>query len=383
MNIGFDAKRAFHNGTGLGHYSRTLIRSLAQNYPEHQYYLFNPKVSERFQLNGKNLTEVRPATFIGRLFPSYWRSSGLKNDLTRLKIDIYHGLSHEIPRGMARTGIHSVVTIHDLIHERYPEQYPAIDVQIYRYKFRYACQQADRIIAVSEQTKSDIVNFYHIPEHKVRVTYQSCDPAFALPLPADELQRVKKKYRLPESYFLYVGSLISRKNLLGLCSALARLKSGRHLPLVVIGDGGGYKKEVKQFLHEKRLTDRVIFLSEEPIARQSAEFQTAAVFPAIYQMATAFIYPSFFEGFGIPVLEALWSGIPVITSPTSCLPEVGGEGALYVDPADPGALAEAMDRLIDDVQLRETLVAKGRQQALRFTAEACASKVMAVYRELS
>jgi glycosyltransferase involved in cell wall biosynthesis len=140
---------------------------------------------------------------------------------------------------------------------------------------------------------------------------------------------------------------------------------------------------VKRFLQEKRLTDRVIFLSEDPVARRSAEFQTAAVFPALYQMATAFIYPSFFEGFGIPVLEALWSGVPVITSRSSCLPEVGGEGALYVDPADSDALAAAMDRLIGDAQLRETLVARGRQQALRFTADTCASKVMEVYRELS
>jgi hypothetical protein len=130
MNLGFDAKRAFHNQTGLGHYSRTLIRSLAKFYPEHAYYLFNPNPAIHFKIWGDNIHEILPSSFGHKLFSSAWRSSGVKKDLKKYKIDLYHGLSHEIPFGIDETGIPSVVTIHDLVHERYPEQYDPIDVKI-------------------------------------------------------------------------------------------------------------------------------------------------------------------------------------------------------------------------------------------------------------
>ncbi len=197
MNIGFDAKRAFHNSTGLGHYSRTLIRSLADCYPEHQYYLFNPKPSSLFSFPEKNIQEVRPASFINNIFSSVWRSSWVKNDLKKYKIDIYHGLSHEIPVGIQKTGIKSVVTIHDLIHERHPEQYNAIDVKIYNKKFRYACANADKIIAISEQTKKDIIEFYKTPEEKITVCYQSCNPAFSTAVSETEKDCRKKKVSPP------------------------------------------------------------------------------------------------------------------------------------------------------------------------------------------
>ena len=205
MNIGFDAKRAYHNSTGLGHYSRNLLHSLSEYYPEHAYYLFNPKEANRFQLNGNNLHEILPQGFLNKLFSSGWRSSWVKGDLKKLKIDLYHGLSHEIPVGINKTGIRSVVTIHDLIHERFPGQYNKIDVKIYNKKFRYACANADKIIAISEQTKKDIIEFYKTPEEKITVCYQSCNPAFGKEVSADEKRKVKEQYGLPEQFFLYVG----------------------------------------------------------------------------------------------------------------------------------------------------------------------------------
>src|SRR5687767_7285333 len=141
MRIGFDAKRAFHNGTGLGHYSRTLVHSLAEYYPEHDYYLFNPKKKSRFSIEGENLYEMHPNDLFGKWFSGVWRGKWIKKDLQRLRIQLYHGLSHEIPVGIRKSGIPSVVTIHDLIHERHPEQYNPLDVIIYRKKFRHACKQ--------------------------------------------------------------------------------------------------------------------------------------------------------------------------------------------------------------------------------------------------
>ena len=382
MNIGFDAKRAYHNGTGLGHYSRTLIQLLSTHYPEHAYYLFNPKASSSFSVEGTNIHEVVPTGVINKTFSSAWRSSWVKKDLKRLKIDLYHGLSHEIPRGIQHSGIRTVVTIHDLIFERFPEQYAKIDVQIYRNKFRYACEQADKVIAISEQTKKDIIEFYKTPEEKITVCYQSCNPAFATPVSEQEKQEVKQRYHLPDEFFLYVGSIIERKNLLNICKAMYLLRNELTIPLVVIGDGGAYKRIVKDYIIQQGLEDRILFLSDHPAARNDKAFQTSTSFPAIYQSAVAMIYPSFFEGFGIPVLEALWSGLPVITSNVSCLPEAGGPGAYYVNPNSAEEMAAGMRTIYTDKQAAATMREKGWQHAATFSPDAYAKNMMNIYTSL-
>ncbi|TMI63518.1 MAG: glycosyltransferase family 4 protein [Bacteroidetes bacterium] len=382
MNIGFDAKRAYHNQTGLGHYSRTLIHSLAEYYPEHQYYLFNPKPSSLFSFGEKNIQEVQPSSFLHKTFSSAWRSSWVKKDLQKLKIDLYHGLSHEIPMDIHQTQIRSVVTIHDLVHERHPEQYSKIDVEIYRKKFRHACKYADHVIAISEQTKRDIIDFYKTPEEKITVCYQSCNPAFSQTVSEEEKARIKKLYNLPEQFFLYVGSIIERKNLLNICKAVFQLKNDLNIPLVVIGNGKEYKQKVKEYISQNGLERDIIFLSESASAKSSSSFQSAADFPAIYQSAIAMIYPSFFEGFGIPVLEALCSRLPVITSNISCLPEAGGDAAYYVNPANADEIAEGMKRIFTDRSLAATMKEKGWQHAQNFTQQKCATAVMGVYQKL-
>lgn len=380
MNIGFDAKRAFHNGTGLGHYSRTLVRSLAQYYPSNEYYLFNPRPG-KFALTADHLHEILPSGFFNKLFSSAWRSSWVKKDLVKHQIDLYHGLSHEIPMGIGQTGIPSVVTIHDLIHERYPEQYNAIDVRIYNKKFRYACANANHIIAISEQTRRDIIEFYKTPAEKISVCYQSCNPAFGGTVSKEEKERVRKLYGLPQQFFLYVGSIIERKNLLNICKAVFLLRNELDVPLFVIGDGGKYKQQVKDYIRQNGLEQKIIFLSEHPAANEEG-YRSAHDFPAIYQSALAMIYPSFFEGFGIPVLEALWSRLPVITSNVSCLPEAGGEGAYYVNPNSAEEIATGMKNIYTDTSLVTSMKEKGWQHAQRFTQQACAESVMKVYEAL-
>lgn len=384
MRIAFDAKRAFHNGTGLGHYSRTLVSSLADQFPAHEYLLLNPKASKSFPLpwDGKersSVKEVLPSRQLDRLFPSAWRSSWCKCDLKKMGVDLYHGLSHEIPRGIDACGIRTVVTIHDLIFERYPDQYNPIDVRIYRSKFRYACEKADRIIAISEQTKRDIIEFYKIPSRKIKVCYQSCHPAFFEQVTEQERQRIRTQYQLPANYFLYVGSLIERKNLMGVIRAMQIIRDTADLPLVVIGTGGSYEKKVHRLVQELRLQNRVIFLSRSQVTRTSLSFQNAQDFPAIYQLATAMIYPSFFEGFGIPVLEALASELPVITSNVSCLPEAGGAGSLLVDPNSAEAIADAMRLVLRDPARVQSMKELGEKHAESFTPEITARRVMDLY----
>ncbi|MFZ1801191.1 MAG: glycosyltransferase family 1 protein [Chitinophagaceae bacterium] len=383
MNIAFDAKRAFTNGTGLGHYSRTLIRSLATFFPGENYFPCTPLITDRFDVSAfQNIHLISPTSFTTRNFRKLWRSSLVKTDLQKNNIEIYHGLSHEIPNGIDKTNIKSIVTIHDLIFERFPDQYNLIDRKIYRYKFQYACKHANKIIAISKQTKDDLVKFYDVPGHKIAVCYQSCDELFFMTVSDKEKERVKKLYNLPDRFFLYTGSVIERKNLLVICKALELLKKKIQIPLVVIGDGSDYKQEVKNFLREKNMESLVLFLSEKEDTAQLPAYTMAVDFPAIYQQAICMIYPSVFEGFGIPVLEALCSKIPVITSNISSLPEAGGEGALYIAPNDFAALADYMEQMISDKELRDSLIEKGWAHAQKFTREKCAASVMNEYKIL-
>lgn len=383
MNIGFDAKRYFHNHTGLGNYSRTLVKGLAQYFPENEYFLFNTKPSKRIQKeNNPHVHEVLPNGFLDSKLSSLWRSSGVKKDLKKWNIDLYHGLSHEIPVGIHRTRIKSVVTIHDLIFERYPEQFGKLNVQIYRKKFTYACEHADRIIAISEQTKQDIVERYQTDPSKIDICYQSCNPAFGDVIPDEVKEHVRKKYHLPPAFFLYVGSIIERKNLLNICKALKQLQGTLNKPLVVIGGGRGYKEKVQQYIATNGLQEQVIFLNDMPAAKNDPAFQEPATFAAIYQMAMAMIYPSYFEGFGIPVLEALWSRLPVITSNVSCMPETGGPGAYYVNPDKPEEIAAGMLAIYNNDDLRTKMVTDGWAHAQNFTLEKSAASVMNVYQKL-
>jgi glycosyltransferase involved in cell wall biosynthesis len=383
MKIGMDAKRAFHNQTGLGNYSRTLIKGLATYYPEHEYYLFNPKLSRSYpKADYPNVHEVLPQGLLNRKLSALWRSNWVKKDLLRMGIQLYHGLSHEIPVGIERTGIPSVVTIHDLIFERYPEQFSKIDVQVYRKKFRYACHHSDRIIAISEQTKIDVVQLYGIAEEKIDICYQSCHPAFGEVVSQNEKEAIRKRYGLPPEFFLYVGSIIERKNLLNICKAVQALSGKIDIPLVVIGGGREYKQTVQEYVRSANLSDKIIFLSDSEVVKRDAAFQRPETFAAIYQMAVAMIYPSFFEGFGIPVLEALWSRLPVITSNVSCLPETGGDAAYYVSPGRPEEIAEGMQRICEDALLREEMKRKGWDYAQNFTLEKCTRPVMDVYKKV-
>ncbi len=404
MKIAFDAKRAYQNATGLGNYSRTLISSLATFYSEHQYFLCAPKITDWFNTASfSNIQNITPQGFPSSALKSVWRSNWVKKDLLEKNINLYHGLSHEIPFGIDNTGIKSIVTIHDLIFERYPAQYNHLDVQIYRHKFKHACLHADTIIAISKQTKDDIIQFYKTSEEKIIICYQSCHPAFAVEASVEEKSRVKELYNLPNQFFLYVGSIIERKNLLNICKALHQLKNNLNIPLVVIGDGSKYKQQVRQYIKENDLQKQVIFLLDSPSIKSLQSFQSVvnnpsiqsakseiqsaksaiqSAIPIIYQQALCLIYPSIYEGFGIPILEALCSRLPVITSHISCMPETGGDAAYYVDPFSINEIAQAMLQVSNNNTLRQQMKEKGWKHAQKFTPQKCADDVMQVYLRL-
>lgn len=374
MHIGFDAKRLYNNFTGLGNYSRTLVENLRQNYPEDDYYLYTPKIRQDVTtlpfLAG---TDYKTVCYNGML-KNLWRSSFIKKDLRRDKIDLYHGLSHEIPLNIDRTGIRSVVTIHDIIYLTYPDMYTAIDRAIYNYKFRYACRHADKIIAISECTRQDIIRYFHTPEEKVEVIYQAIQPGFYTMQSPESATAIIRKYNLPQDYLLYVGAINSRKNLLGIVKALSLLPADMDIPLVVVGNGRQYKDEVLKYAAQAGLAHRIILINN---LHDPKELQ------AFYQQARIFIYPSFYEGFGLPVTEALLSKVPVITSRLSSLPEAGGPDTCYVDPGNTEEMAHAIATVLSDENKRRNMIDKGYAFAHRqFDVKKLTRQVHQLYQQI-
>ena len=374
MMIGFDAKRAAQNKTGLGNYSRFVIEALTRFAPNERYLLYIPNPNRTSSLNGiekANNVELRyPQTTFLKKFRSLWRVWGITSDIEKENIRLFHGLSNELPLNIRKAeNTRSIVTIHDLIFLRYPEYYHYIDRKIYAYKFRKACQNADRIIAVSECTKRDIISFFHIPEEKIDVVYQGCDAQFKQAVPENTKEEIRRKYQLPQRYILYLGSIESRKNLLLIAKALLHIQEP--ITVIAIGKRTPYAETVEDFLRKNHLENRMRLLSNIPFKE----------LPAFYQMATTFVYPSFFEGFGIPLLEALNSGVPAIGATGSCLEEAGGPHSIYIHPEDDKGLAKAIEQTLTDQSLRERMIKEGKKYALLFEEEKLTKDLLNVYRK--
>jgi glycosyltransferase involved in cell wall biosynthesis len=323
MRIGFDAKRAFNNGTGLGNYSRFVINGLLKYFPEHEYFLFTPKIKPEFDhffKDGSNVKIVTPESLLGKTFSSLWRTYSIAEMCNELKLDVFHGLSNELPMGIEKFKGKKIVTIHDLIFLRYPDYYNNIDRYIYTKKFKYACKETDVMIAASHQTKQDIIYYFKTEGNRIVVGYQNCDERFGLLVTAEQKQLVKQKHLLPGNFMLCVGTIEKRKNQLTVLKAFHQLNQP-DLSLVFIGRETSYANELRDYIKINGLESKVLFLKN--IEQDEL--------PVIYQLAKVFVYASEFEGFGIPVLEGLRSGIPVIAANASSLPEVGGNVALYFD----------------------------------------------------
>jgi len=372
MNIGFDAKRAFLNESGLGNYSRTLIKSLLKYFPDNCYSLFttgeNKSDFTEYVSKQKNVNVISPKKIIDKKLHSRWRSLGITKMLNENNMDVYHGLSNELPFNIHKFSGMKIVTIHDLIFLRYPKLYPLIDRKIYNKKFRFACNSADVIVAISEQTKNDIQEFYEIDSKKIKVIYQSCDDLYYKERSKEEIQKVKSKYKLPGKFFLNVGTIEERKNLLTIVQALTIVED---IPLVVVGKKKAYFKKVQEFILANRLEKRILFLENVPNED----------LPAIYSSAEIFIYLSLFEGFGIPIIEALTCKTPVITTKDGCFTEAGGTDSIYIDPLNHEQLSEEIQKLLTSVDLRKRISEKGFEHSKKFLPEVIASEMMKLYSE--
>lgn len=369
MKIGFDAKRAFFNNTGLGNYSRNIISYLNEYFPENQYYLFSPQKAVKSQTE-KNNYRIYPQTFISKLVPSLWRTNFIFKEINTNKLDIYHGLSNEIPSSINKTSSKSVVTIHDLIFLRYPELYKPFDRLIYRKKALYSCRKADKIVAVSNQTKKDIIEFLKIDAEKIEVVYQGCNQLYYQKFDNADKVNIRKKFNLPETFILNVGTVEARKNIFSVIKAI-HLKN-IELPLVVVGHKTKYFEEIQKYIEKNNLHKKIIFVDK-------IDLKDLAV---IYQMAEIFIYPSIFEGFGIPIIEALNSGIPVITTKGGCFSEAGGSYSVYINSTDIDEIKDAVEFILNNKDQKKKMIEKGFEYVKKFHKKEIANNMMNVYKSI-
>lgn len=369
--MGFDAKRAFCNKTGLGNYSRMVIRSFALLNPSTPIVLFTPTTKGSFRSFFSDLPNVSVEVPHGawRFLPSLWRSVGQRRAVSRSNVSVYHGLSHELPLFLPKD-VKLVVTMHDLIVWRFPHLFPFFDRQVYKVKQRNACRRADSVVAISRQTRDDCLAYLHVPASRLSVIYQSCDDIFWYPVPVPTVQQVCQKYSLPKRYILCVGTIERRKNQLAVVEAMPSVDADVHL--VIVGRATPYCDELKAAIARHGLEARVHFLHDALFAD----------FPALYSGAVMSVYMSRFEGFGIPVLESMCCGTPVLTSTSSSLPEVGGTAALYADPDATADIVDKINSVCRDDDYRLQLANRCRIQASQFSAERIAQDFTALYNSL-
>ena len=369
MKIGFDAKRIYHNTSGLGNYGRDLVRILSQFYADNTYVLYNPKVKKVKRLTSKdNIIEVLPDTKFWKVFSSIWRQGPIVNQLKNDEVEIFHGLSGEIPNGIQKTSIKTVVTIHDLIFVRFPKLYSFFDRKIHLKKVKFAAENSNIIIAISEQTKRDIVNYLKIDEAKIVVIYQGCHATFKEEKSFDFKEEISLKFNLPKKFILNVGAIIERKNILSLIKAIEKIDT----TLIIIGGKSSYFNVVNSYIKNNNLEDKVRFLENVTMPELSA----------IYQMASVFVYPSIFEGFGIPIIEALYSKTAVITSTGSCFSEAGGPDSIYVAPKDIETLSNKICLVLEDEAIRNNMIEKGFNFAQKFNDDNIAKQYFELYKTL-
>ena len=365
--IAIDARKL--HDFGIGTYVRNLLKQLARIDQETEYVLLcracDTSIVNELGVNFRAVAEAaRNYSFSEQVhIPMVLRREG---------VDLYHAPHYVLP---PLTQCKSIVTIHDVIHLLFPQYLPNRLAHLYaRASLWAAARRADRILTVSETSKHDILWRFKIPAEKVTVIYNAIDERFNVEPSDEQVQRVRERYQLDEQFILYVGNIKPHKNLERLIDAFDRLRASGfpHVRLLIIGDEISKYPALRRAVHVHKLHKEVRFLGFVPI-------ETLAV---LYRLADVFVFPSLYEGFGLPPLEAMASGAPVVTSNVSSLPEVVGDAALLVDPYDSESIADGMRQLLTDDDLRATLRARGFARAKQYSWQQSIEQVHRIYGEV-
>ncbi|MBI2835998.1 MAG: glycosyltransferase family 4 protein [Acidobacteria bacterium] len=368
MRIAIDARKL--HDFGVGTYVRNLLKHLARIDQRSEYVLLcrEPDRPIAGELGENFRCVIEPSAPYSLL-----EQLSVPLRLRRERVDLFHEPHYVLP---PLTPCPSVVTIHDCIHLMFPEYLPHRSAYAYaRASLWMATRRSSQILTVSETSKRDILRFFHIPTEKVAVIYNAIDERFRTPPPEDQVARVRERYQLQDPFVLYAGNIKPHKNLERLIEAFHRVR-GRgfeQLKLVIIGDEISKYPTLRRAVHRHNLHKWVRFhgfVSDQTLA-------------ALYRLAAVFVFPSLYEGFGLPPLEAMASGTPVVTSNVSSLPEVAGDAALLIDPYDPDAIADGITRVLCDAALRKDLIAKGLVRANEFSWESSVKRVHEIYQQVA
>ncbi len=363
MKIFYDAKRLFYNRTGLGNYSRWLVRSYANSFPEDELILLKPgfENSSYQEFLNRPYQTIEYSNYFG------WpRIFDLQNKIQ--DDSVFHGLSAEIPWQWKKRSIKNIVTVHDIIFITRPNDYPWIDRNIYKAKLKYALQQSDHIISISQFTTNEIINHFNISASKITTIYQNCNNIFYKPIQEPLKNQLKNKYKLPNEYWICVSGFSRRKNLLSIPLAYKNIHKKERIPLVFVGDGPE-KNNLRRMIKELELENCFIFLENIPTEE----------LPALYQMSKGLFYPSLMEGFGIPVLEAFASGVPVIGQRDSAIAEAGGKAGNFIDTNNSEEFANAIALLQQDSDAYNTLKKNIQAELPRFENNHLMSQLNKIY----
>jgi glycosyltransferase involved in cell wall biosynthesis len=371
MPIYFDISAAVHRRAGLGRYAESLARALLPLLGDELAFFYNREagIEPLAGLEGVPATTVNLGYKPWRML--VWLAQAGRIGFNRLipGATLFHATEHLL---LPLRGVPTVLTVHDLIFRRYPAHHKRLNRWYLNATMPLFCRRAGHIIAVSEQSKRDVIAAYGVPPEKITVIYEAADPRFC-PQPAETVADVRARYGLPDRYLLFVGTIEPRKNLGRVLTAFERLHvEGLTDALVIVGKRGWLYDDFFARLEASPAKQAVIFPG----------FVPDADLPAVYAGAQAFAFPSEFEGFGLPVLEAMACGAPVVCSNTSSLPEVAGDAALLVDPLDVDALTAALRRALIDPALAADLRARGLAQAARFSWARAAEETLAIYRRV-
>ncbi len=366
MRIAVDARKL--RDYGIGTYIRNLLRHLARLDRDTEYVVFCTDADRGI---GAELGENFRAVVVGARPYSLAEQVAIPFYLRRLGVDLFHAPHYTLPP-LAPSP--SVVTIHDCIHLVFPEYLPGRHAELYaRVALRLAARRARRILTVSEASRRDILRFLQPPPQRVVVVPNAIDEQFWTPPPPDEVERIAERYQLADPFVLYAGNIRPHKNLERLIAAFARVRrcGFERLKLLIIGDEISKYPALRRAVHRHQLHPFVRFLG----------FVSDRTLAVLYRLAHLFVFPSLYEGFGLPPLEAMASGTPVVTSNVSSLPEVVGQAAVLVDPYDPDAIADGMRRVLSDPDLRAELREKGLARARAFSWQRSVERIRQVYAE--
>jgi glycosyltransferase involved in cell wall biosynthesis len=367
VKIGIDARKL--HDFGIGTYIRNLLRQLARLDRDSEFVILcQPGDCEAIASLGANF---RPLPETARNY-SIAEQLRVPLALKRERVTLFHAPHYVLP---PLVRCRSVVTIHDCIHLMFPQYLPnRLALTYARTSIRLAAKRATRVLTVSESSKRDILRFVDLPPEKIDVIYNAFDERFGVEPREEDVVRVKERYQLHDEFVLYAGNVKPHKNLERLITAfhLVRQRGLDHLKLVLIGDDISKYAALRRAVHRYQLHRYVRFLGYLPE-------ETLAV---MYRLSSVFVFPSLYEGFGLPPLEAMASGTPVVTSNVSSLPEVAGNAAILVDPYDPDALADAMLRVLTDESLRQDLRRRGLERARQFSWEQSVGRIRRIYDEI-